>query len=210
MLTGYQRLFDISPPITNRLGVFPGDVSYQLKTSMSFDQGDHLMLSSIETTLHLGAHADGPNHYDPKGLGIGERSLIPYLGPCQVVQVLPRPFGRIGLADIEAVIETPRILFKTGSFPDPNRWNSDFMALAPDLIHYLADQGVQLVGIDTPSIDVEDSKELPSHQAVRQRDLSILEGLVLSDVDPGIYQLVALPLRLMGADAAPVRAILLQ
>jgi arylformamidase len=102
------------------------------------------------------------------------------------------------------------VLFKTGSFPDPNQWNGDFNALSPELIEHLADQGVVTVGIDTPSVDPADSKALESHQALFRRDVAVLEGLILNRVTPGVYTLVALPLALKDADASPVRAILLE
>ena len=93
---------------------------------------------------------------------------------------------------------------------DPNRWNPDFQSLSPELVHSLADQGVRLIGIDTPSVDPSDSKALESHQALFERNLSVLEGIVLDQVPEGIYSLIALPLRLKDADASPVRAILLE
>jgi arylformamidase len=113
-------------------------------------------------------------------------------------------------SDISVPITAPRVLFYTGSFPDPNQWNSDFAALSPELIAWLHDDcGVHLVGIDTPSIDPQSSKGLESHHAVAARDMAVLEGLVLGEVSAGTYTLVAFPLRLEGADASPVRAVLL-
>jgi arylformamidase len=106
-------------------------------------------------------------------------------------------------------VVAPRVLFKTGSFPNPDVWSGDFNSLSPELIEQLARSGVRLVGIDTPSIDPADDTELRSHAAVYRHDLCVLEGLVLDEVAPGRYTLVALPLKLAGADAAPVRAVLL-
>ncbi len=202
-------LYDISPAISEGIGVFPGDVSYRRDISMDFDRGNHLALSSIHTTLHLGAHVDAPNHYDANGCGIGERGLTPYIGPCQVVQVKVERGHRIYPDDVKATIRCARVLFRTESFPDPNNWNSDFCSLSPELVHDLALKGCKLLGIDTPSIDPEDAKELRSHHAVAQRDMAILEGIVLNKVPEGVYTLWAIPLKLMHADASPVRAILL-
>jgi arylformamidase len=103
---------------------------------------------------------------------------------------------------------TPRLLLATGTFPDPARWNADFAALAPRLVEVLAARGVRLIGIDTPSVDLMDSKDLPAHQAFLRHDMAILEGLVLADVPDGQYELIALPLALEGFDASPVRAVL--
>ncbi len=176
---------------------------------MSLAAGANIELSRVTTTLHLGAHADAPSHYVAGGASIGERNLAAYLGPCEVIAIELRPGERVLPHHLPGPIRAPRVLFRTGTFPDPDRWNHDFGALSPELLHALADQGALLVGIDTPSVDPEDSPELPSHQALAARDLAVLEGLVLADVPPGLYTLIALPLRLSGADASPVRAVLL-
>ena len=201
---------DISPEVSERSAVFPGDVPYTRKVSLGFHKGDHLGLSHIETTVHVGAHADAPSHYHPQGQSIAERSLDYYLGPCQVVSAKAAPGARLTPNDLRGEIKAPRVLFKTGSWPDPDRWNDDFNSLSPQLIAALADRGVTLVGIDTPSIDPHDSKKLESHQAVFARDMAVLEGLTLAAAPDGLYELVALPLKLRGADAAPVRAVLLK
>lgn len=105
-------------------------------------------------------------------------------------------------------ITASRILFATSTYPDPQIWNNDFAALSVELIDFLDEHGVVTVGIDTPSVDLFDSRDLPVHKAILRHNMSILEGLVLKDVPPGDYELIALPLPLVGFDASPVRAIL--
>jgi len=202
------RLIDISPLVSPRIGVFPGDTPYSREELMWLAKGDPLDLSRIQTTVHVGAHADAPRHYRQGAPAIHERPLELYFGPCQVVDALVGPGERIRPADLQAPIETPRVLFKTGSFPDPDQWNADFASLSAELVFFLAEKGVRLIGIDTPSIDLQDDKALESHNAVADRDLAVLEGLALRDVPPGRYTLMAFPLKLEGADAAPVRAVL--
>ncbi len=203
--------FDISPKISSQTAVFPGDQSFERKVSMSYQLGHHLELSSIETTVHIGAHADAPSHYSPKGETIEKRDLNFYIGETEVIEVQIPKGQRIRLKDFDIEkIHSKRVLFKTNSFPDPNHWNNDFNSLSPELIEALSHRGVILIGIDTPSIDPWDSKDLESHQTVYSHDLAILEGLDLSQVEPGEYRLVALPLSLEGADASPVRAVLFQ
>ncbi len=201
--------FDISPTVCEALAVFPGDTPFRTKTLMAFEAGDSLALSSISGTVHLGAHADAPSHYVAGGAPIDARDPNLYVGACQVVHVsLPRG-ARIGPDALSGKrLEAPRILFRTGSFPDPNAWCDDFNALSPELVHHLADRGVVLVGIDTPSVDPAPAKELVTHHALAARDLAVLEGLVLDAVPEGLYTLVALPLKLGGSEAAPVRAVL--
>jgi arylformamidase len=209
----HNRFIDITPLISSRLSVFPGDVSFQRDVSMDFKKGDHLTLSSIRTTLHLGAHADGPNHYSATGEGIGSRDLGLYMGRCLVVRAHAAPGARVERSHLSKAWRdktAERILVRTDSFPDPDKWNSDFCSLSPTLISDWAISGVKLVGIDTPSIDPEDSKTLDSHQVVARFNLAILEGLVLTEVPEGYYSLLALPLKFEGADASPVRAVLFQ
>ncbi len=203
-----MNYIDISPVLSERIAVWPGDVSFSRSVALSIAKGANLDLSSIRTTLHVGAHADAPSHYAADGASIEERDLSPYLGRCQVVRVDVARGARIRKADIEVPIEAPRVLFATGSFPDPEQFNEDFCSFDPDLIDTLASQGVCLVGIDTPSVDPFDDKELRAHQALYRHDLANLEGIVLDGVQPGFYELIALPLRIEGADAAPVRALL--
>jgi arylformamidase len=203
------KVFDISPEVSEGIAVFPGDTPYRRKVALDFSKGDNLVLSAIETTVHAGAHTDAPNHYHERGTGIETRDLSFYMGECQVVSVkIPRG-ERIQPKDlVDVKIKARRVLFKTGSFPDPNQWSGDFNSLSPQLIELLAGKGVVLVGIDTPSIDPEQDKALESHQAIYKKDLAILEGLVLDQVPDGLYTLIALPLKLKGADASPVRAVL--
>ncbi len=204
------QFYDISPVISPRLGVFPGDIGFSRNIAMDFKQGHHLLLSSITTTLHLGAHADAPNHYDFQGVGISERNLTTYFGRCQVVSPSTPPGERVLLSHLPAgfQLKAPRILFRTLSFPNPEVWNSDFSSLSPELIDQLAGWGARLVGIDTPSIDPEAAKDLLAHHRVAHHNLAILEGLLLGDIADGLYTLMALPLKIEEADASPVRALL--
>lgn len=206
-----MQILDISPVISPRLAVFPGDTPFQQEVLLDMKKGHNITLSTIKTTVHLGAHTDAPNHYSRDGVAIEKRPLSTYAGAAQVIEVPTRPGTRLRPADLgDAAIAAPRVLFKTRSFPDPERWNGDFMALSAELVDHLADRGVRLVGIDTPSIDPADDRILESHTAVARRDLAILEGIVLDHVEPGTYQLLALPLPIEGADATPVRAVLLK
>jgi arylformamidase len=177
---------------------------------MDTNQGDNITLSAIRTTLHLGAHVDAPNHYRAGAKAMHERELERYYGPCQVMSVDLARGERIRPQHLSASLEAPRLLFHTGSFPDPEKWNADFNSLSAELIAHLFDAGVRLVGIDTPSVDLQDDKILESHQAIADRDMAILEGIVLEKVDPGLYTLCAFPLPLEGADASPVRAVLIR
>ena len=201
-------IYDITPPITASLAVWPGDTPPSREVLCDLKRGDSVTLSTLRATVHLGAHADAPSHYGLAAPAIDERVLEYYLGPCQVMRVNVARNSRVSLDDLVGPIQAPRVLLVTGTFPDPTVFNEDFAALAPQLVDALHDRGVILVGIDTPSVDLFSSKDLPAHIRFLQHDMAILEGLVLDGAPDGIYELIALPLKLVGFDASPVRAIL--
>lgn len=210
-----RRLIDISPALTIRTQVWPGDTPLSRQVLCDMAKGANLTLSTLHATVHLGAHADGPNHYANPAPGIGERDLGHYIGTCRVVAARVERGRRVSAADIDwpeghgaHAPGAERLLIKTGTFPDPEQWNEDFAGLEPALVDALGAAGVVTVGIDTPSVDLFSSKDLPAHAAFARWDMAILEGLSLTDVEPGRYELIALPLRLMGFDASPVRAVL--
>jgi arylformamidase len=203
-----RRIFDISPPITEALAVWPGDTPLRREVLLDMNQGDNITLSSLHVTAHLGAHADGPNHYGRGARGIDARPLDDFLGPCQVIRAVAAPRARIGLKDLQGPITDERVLLCTGTYPDPNQFREDFAALEPGLVDQLHELGVRLIGVDTPSVDLFDSKDLPAHRRFLVHDMAVLEGLVLAGVSPGRYELIALPLRLVDYDASPVRAVL--
>lgn len=203
------KIYDLTPKISPRLGVFPGDQAFRREVALSMKTGANLELSRIISTVHLGAHADAPSHYHVDGQGISERAVTRYLGKAQVIRVQGlKPRERVRVEHIQQAILAPRVLIDTQTFPDPEKWNSDFSSFSPELLEWLSDQKVSLVGIDTPSVDPEDSKALEAHQILRKRDLAVLEGLLLQNVPEGIYTLIALPLPIEDGDASPVRALL--
>lgn len=202
-------IHDISPLISESIAVWPGDSPFTREWLLRINEGHNIDLSTVRTTVHLGAHADAPSHYGKDLEGISQVPLEPYLGACRVIEV-PTGTRTITPEHCKAWrsgIDT-RVLFKTGSFPDPNVFTEDFAFFAPETVAYLAEGGVSLIGIDTPSFDSFSSKDLPAHAMLAKYKLANLEGLVLRDVDEGVYELIALPLKLLGADASPVRAIL--
>ena len=206
-----KRIWDISPPVAPGSPVFPGDTPYEQHWSATLAPGCPVNVSSITLSPHIGAHADAPLHYDAHGASIGSVDLEPYLGPCRVIHAL----GCGPLVQWEhlqhATRELPaRVLVRTYERMPVDRWDGGLAAYAPETIEKLAALGVKLVGIDTASIDPAESKTLDSHQVIRRLGLRVLENLVLDDVPEGDYELIALPLKLMTADASPVRAVLRQ
>jgi arylformamidase len=203
------RIRDISPPVQEGAPVFPGDTPYGQRWAARIGPGCPVNVSEITLSPHAGAHADAPLHYDPDGQASGQLDLEPYLGPCRVIHAIDRgPLIRWEHLAHAAQALPPRVLVRTYRRAPVDRWDPQLAAFAPATIERLADLGVLLVGIDTASIDPAESKDLPSHQVIRRRGLRVLENLVLDAVPEGDYELIALPLKLMTADASPVRAVL--
>ena len=201
-------IIDISPIISAAIDVWPGDTKFSLQPVCEMASGNNYTVNKIESTLHLGAHADAPQHFIEDGVDISQVALEKYIGKVQVIEVSIAKSQRIDINMLSEEIMAPRVLLKTNTFPDPNNWNNDFAALSVELIQYLASKGVVLVGIDTPSVDLFASKSLPAHHALLANGMAHLEGLLLTKVNPGLYKLIALPLNIQGADASPVRAVL--
>lgn len=202
------RIIDISPLIDESLGVFPGDTPPAREVLLRKEDGASVTLSTLRSTVHLGAHVDGENHYGEGAPGIDETPLEVFMGRAQVVTADVGRGERVTKAMLREPIEELRVLIRTNTFPDPHNWNADFAGLDPSLIENLGGQGVCLVGIDTPSVDLQDSKDLPAHAACLKNKVHILEGIRLDGVVDGVYELSALPLKLKGFDGSPVRAVL--
>ncbi|GAC1451683.1 MAG: arylformamidase [Isosphaeraceae bacterium] len=203
-----DMIYDITPPITEALKVWPGDTPPTREMRFDMRLGANLTLSTLHATVHLGAHADGPCHYGVDAPGVDARPLDIYLGPCQVIEARVPRGACVTIDDLKTPIRSPRLLVRTGTFPDPTVFHEDFGSLDPSLVEILHEKGVRLIGIDTPSVDPFDSAALPAHRVFLKNDMAILEGLDLSGVPEGFYELIALPLKLVGFDASPVRAIL--
>lgn len=203
-----KRLWDISPTVAPGFPVFPGDTLFSFRWIWTIGGNCPVNVSEVTMSPHTGSHTDAPLHYDAGGASMAEVPLDAYLGPCRVIDctgagclVQPEQL-RPHLAQVP-----PRVLLRT-YVAAPRNWDSRFSAIAPKAIDLLHGHGVRLVGIDTPSIDPEDSKSLDSHLRVRAHRMAILEGIVLDGVPAGDYELIALPLKWRGLDASPVRAVL--
>jgi arylformamidase len=204
-----RRLWDISPAIGPGSPVYPGDTPFALRWTWSISHDCPVNVSELLMSPHTGAHTDAPLHYDAAGAAIADVALDLYLGRCRVIHAIdagplvePRHLGTA----LDGVPE--RVLIRTARRARIDAWDPGFTAIAPATIDRLHAAGVRLIGVDTPSLDPADSKTLDSHQRVRAHGMAILEGIVLDDVPAGDYELIALPLKIRGGDASPVRAVL--
>jgi arylformamidase len=204
-----SRLYDISPAVRPGFPVFPGDTPFAFHWKWALGPQCPVNVAEITMSPHTGAHTDAPLHYDATGASIAEVPLDTYLGPCRVIHAIGvRPL--VTVAHLAPHLEDlpPRVLLRTYDKAPVDQWDPQFAAIEPAALEMLHAQGVKLVGIDTPSLDPEQSKTLDSHMVVRRHGMAILEGVVLDAVPAGDYELIALPLKLQGLDASPVRAVL--
>jgi arylformamidase len=201
-------IYDITPLITKDLPVWPQSKPFSRTIEVDMKHGSNVTCSSFSATCHLGAHIDAPSHYSMKGEAIHERSLDYFIGKCQVIRVDVPKKSKVHISHVPT-IHAPRVLFATNTF-DYKRpsFQTDFAALDPALMEMLAESGVITVGIDTPSVDLFASEQLECHQMALRYNMNLIEGLDLTVVPEGIYELIALPLKLKDCDASPTRAIL--
>jgi len=205
-----SQLYDISRTISPTLAVWPGDQPFAFEHVLRIVDGAAVNLTRLSLSPHTGSHADAPYHYDVHGAHPAEVPLDQYIGPAQVVTI-QRQHGGIVPADFEGCdfSSLQRLLIHTwvSDLPD-GAWPDDFPYPTVELVNWLAGIGVVLLGLDCPSVDRFDSKDLPCHHRLGQHGIAVLETLKLSGVPDGVYELVALPLKMSGVCGSPVRAIL--
>ena len=205
-----SRIIDVSQPVGSRTAVWPGDQRVAVVWTLRRDRGDSVNVAALTMSAHTGTHADGPLHVDDAGAVPAALDLTPYLGPAIVVDATCHDvLDRNAVADLDLTRVT-RILFRTRERTDSRQFPDRFTPLAPDLARWIGQAGVKLVGTDAPSVDPFHSKTLDAHHILGNAGVAILENLVLDDVEPGHYTLVALPLSLVEADSSPVRAVLVE
>jgi arylformamidase len=198
---------DISQRLNESTPYWPGDAQYSYRLNSSIAEGASVNVGEIRMSTHLGTHIDAPFHFDGQGKKIIELDIDLYIGTALVVKV--DAAESIGIKDFEGVELTGvrRLLLGTGQWKDHSRFPEWIPAVEPGLAPFLANKGVRLLGIDLPSVEFLDSKELPAHHALSGCGIHILEGLVLDGLEPGLYDLAALPLALEAGDGSPVRAV---
>lgn len=203
------KLWDISQRLRPAIPVWPGEPDFAIRQIAVIGSGCPVNVSVMTMPVHAGTHADSPLHYHVGGVSSADSALDPYIGPCHVLDVR-HARDRVEMADLDwdAIEGESRILLRTFEHFPATAWVADFVAIAPDVIRRFGQAGVRLIGTDAPSIDPQESKTLDAHHAVLDADMRILEGLVLDAVPPGRYELIALPLKIEGSDASPVRAVL--
>lgn len=208
-----KAIYDISLTIGPDLPVWPGDPPVQLSQPSHLDRGDEYTLTRLDISAHTGTHLDAPAHFIPRGATVEALDLAVLIGPCRVVETATA--GHVTAAALEALAIPPgtvRVLLKTANSrlwaESGAAFRPDFVAVAADGAQWLVDHGVKLVGVDYLSVAPFDDS-VATHRLLLGAGVIVVEGLNLSAVAPGEYQLICLPLKIAGSDGAPARAVLL-
>ena len=212
-----MKIWDISRTLSNEFAAWPGDELFRYRLTNEIAKGASVNLGAVSMSVHNGTHADAWFHFQTNGESIEKAPLDLYLGRATVVD-LAQSFSRLKekhlitlddlRPDAEEIAATSRLLIKTGRWSDSTVFPEKIPVLAADVPVWLQKNGVKLLGVDLPSMDDIDSKSLQNHHALARAGIAIIESLNLSNVAPGVYNFAALPLKIAGADGAPVRAVL--
>ncbi len=201
-------LLDITHPLSNSLAPWPGDTPFKFGPVVRMRDGAPCNVGALSCGIHSGTHMDAPYHYNEAGLTIDQLDPALFFGPARVF-LAPGTLTltREHFAGLDATA-TPRVLVRTNHCDDKSVFPARIPTLAPDVPAWLGAQGVKLIGLDLPSVDQTDSKTLPVHHALDAANIIIIENLDLRAVAPGVYDLIAVPLKIAGADGSPIRAFL--
>ncbi len=204
-----SKIYDISQRIRPGIPVWPDDKDFRLKRTWSIEPGSPVNVSEMTLSTHTGTHADARLHFDDSGTDCADTPLEAYIGPAMVLDISANIGGLVLPEHLSALPDrVERVLLKLfPKFPHDG-WDPNFPAISPEAVDYLHQRGCILIGTDVPSLDHQSSKDLAAHFAVDRANMAILEGLVLDGIPQGRYELIALPLKIEGADGSPVRAIL--
>lgn len=204
-----MRIYDISMPLAPGVAIWPGDTPFDYHLIERLADGAAVNLGTLSCSAHAGTHVDAPYHFDELGATLDGIALDALIGQATVVDVAGRQVIEATELPPDVLLGAPRLLLRTGAWPDRTTFPTTIPVIAPDVPAHLAAHGVVLLGVDVPSVDPITSLTLENHRALAAHGITILESAVLTDVPPGVFELFALPLPLVGADAAPVRALLL-
>lgn len=197
-------MIDITRPLHAGTPPWPGDTAFSFRLTWQMAAGASVNVGALTMGTHNGTHADAPFHYLPDGVAIDAVDLSVFVGRATVVEV-----AGISRPELEpAIRRCERVLLKTGAWRDPGVFPRQYPVLQDGVATWLGGLGVRLIGLDVPSVDTVDSTDLPNHRALGAAGIYIIESLDLTGVDPGEYELIALPLKIAGGDASPVRAVL--
>ncbi|WP_299089066.1 arylformamidase [uncultured Metabacillus sp.] len=203
-----NKWIDISQPLDEKVPVWPGDTPFSNKLITNIEESGSVNVGQINMSTHTGTHIDAPFHFDNEGKKVIDLDVNIYIGKAKVIH-LPN-ISCIGVKELSSLDlnGVVRLLIRTDAWKDRQKFPQTIPYIQPELSKYLSEVGIRLLGLDLPSVDPLDSKELSAHHQLAAHGIHILEGLVLANVLPGDYEMAALPLPLVEGDGSPVRAVL--
>ncbi|EEL50522.1 MULTISPECIES: arylformamidase [Bacillus cereus group] len=199
---------DISQPLNNEIATWPGDTPFSYEVSWSKEQSGSVNVGKITMSIHTGTHIDAPFHFDNEGKKVLDLDVNVYIGKARIIDV--SGMESIGAKELEKfkLEGVERLLLRTASHGNAQEFPGTIPYLRADIAPFLSEKGIRLIGVDVPSVDPLDDKELAAHHQLFKHGIHILENVVLDHVQDGDYELIALPLALMDADGSPVRAVI--
>ncbi|ADC50106.1 arylformamidase [Alkalihalophilus pseudofirmus OF4] len=203
-----NQWIDISQPLDEKLAHWPGDTPFHYVTEYTKEQTGSVNIGKLTMSLHSGTHIDAPFHFDNDGARVLDLDINRYTGTARVINASAfekldeHAFSQFDLSGVT------RVLVKTSVPNNPAHFPEDFPYVTPCGADHLKQCGIQLIGVDVPSVDHPVSKELEGHHALLKNDIAILENIMLDHVEDGDYELIALPLPIREGDGSPVRAVI--
>jgi arylformamidase len=202
---------DVSVPLHGQMVGWPGDPAISIDRALSMDRGDRCNVTRLTMSAHTGTHMDAPRHFVRVGHAMETLPIDAVIGPARVVEI--RDPVMIGLDELKALgpRRGERILFKTRNSPrcwETDAFYEDFVYISAAAARHLAEAGVRTVGVDYLSVGGYRNDAVETHEALLVAGIWIIEGLNLTNVAPGNYDLICLPLKIVGSDGAPARAVL--
>ncbi|WP_080846115.1 arylformamidase [Cytobacillus gottheilii] len=203
-----MTIIDITRSLKNGMPVWPGDTPFSYKISSALAENGSANVGMVTMSTHTGTHVDAPFHFDDTGKRIEELDLSLYIGPALVIEIRNKAYITVEDLQKHDIQGMKRLLIKTGSWPDAAVFPESYTYIDPEAASFLASAGVRLLGVEAPSVDPLNSKEMLAHHALNNEGIYILESIDLHAVETGEYELIAMPLKIEKADGSPVRAIL--
>ena len=205
-----MKLIDVSVPLDAGLPTYPGNAPFTLEAAKRIATGGSSNVSTLHMSAHTGTHVDSPRHFFDDGPGVESLALELLIGRARVVEIVSRKgIGAEELADLD-LSEDVRVLFKTSNsrlWASPE-FHQDYIGVTESGAEHLVSRGVKVVGVDYLTVEEFKKPGAPAHHALLGAGTIVIEGLNLRDVEPGIYEMFCLPLRIVGADGAPARVVL--
>lgn len=205
-----MKIHDISMLLNQNVAEWPGDTPFQFHINWTKEQSGSVNVGQITTSTHIGTHIDAPFHFDEKGKKVHELPLENYIVDAIVIDVSGSEVISRDLLKGKVTGEAKAVLFRTNAWQQRDVFPEAIPAFDADIVDWMVENELSLFGVDLPSVDAITSKDLPMHHALGTAGRYILEGLILDDLKEATYQLIALPLKIEGADGSPVRAVLIE